>query len=240
MVLAASTRRGGQSLAGIARSEIGHGRRDRGGDRDPLHRSIIALAGLGIVVVKALGGEEVPMKAGTVAGLSREGDDLAKTIDSGRPVVYDVPPGADLSIRQTRRRVDGLPRAVPARRARRTRSTRLADGKRLVLPEEARRLVPGSSWGTFTIACTIPIALFVGWYMYRFRKGKVVEASLDRRGGRAGGDGRRGVDPRLGARALLLAVARPDDLRHRRLRLRRLGPAGLAPASARATTSRAS
>ncbi len=38
--------------------------------------------------------------------------------------------------------------------------------------------MPGSSWGTFTIACTIPIALFVGWYMYRFRKGRVVEASL--------------------------------------------------------------
>src|SRR6185436_1683032 len=33
-------------------------------------------------------------------------------------------------------------------------------------------------WGTFTIACTIPIALFVGLYMYRIRKGKVVEASL--------------------------------------------------------------
>ncbi len=47
-----------------------------------------------------------------------------------------------------------------------------------VLPRDAKRLVPGSSWGTFTIACTIPIALFVGWYMYRFRKGKVVEASL--------------------------------------------------------------
>src|SRR5262249_12017911 len=41
-----------------------------------------------------------------------------------------------------------------------------------------RRLVPGSSWGTFTIAATIPIALFVGWYMYRLRRGKVLEASL--------------------------------------------------------------
>src|SRR5437868_5320392 len=40
------------------------------------------------------------------------------------------------------------------------------------------RLVPGSSWGTFTIACTIPIALFVGLYMYKIRKGHVVEASL--------------------------------------------------------------
>ena len=35
-----------------------------------------------------------------------------------------------------------------------------------------------SSWGTFTIAMTIPIALFVGLYMYRIRPGKVGEASL--------------------------------------------------------------
>jgi carbon starvation protein len=46
------------------------------------------------------------------------------------------------------------------------------------LPAGAQRLVPGSSWGTFTIACTIPIALFVGLYMYKIRKGRVVEASL--------------------------------------------------------------
>ncbi|MEQ8190177.1 MAG: carbon starvation CstA family protein, partial [Candidatus Eremiobacterota bacterium] len=29
-----------------------------------------------------------------------------------------------------------------------------------------------SSWGVFTIGCSIPIALFMGLYMYRFRKGK--------------------------------------------------------------------
>ena len=34
-----------------------------------------------------------------------------------------------------------------------------------------------SSWGTFTIAMTIPIALFMGLYMYRFRKGRIAEAS---------------------------------------------------------------
>lgn len=34
-----------------------------------------------------------------------------------------------------------------------------------------------SAWGTFTIATSIPIALFMGLYMYRFRKGKVAEAS---------------------------------------------------------------
>ena len=35
-----------------------------------------------------------------------------------------------------------------------------------------------SSWGTFTIAMTIPIALFVGLWMYRIRPGKVAEASV--------------------------------------------------------------
>ncbi len=35
-----------------------------------------------------------------------------------------------------------------------------------------------SSWGTFTIAMTIPIALFVGLWMYRIRPGKVAEASI--------------------------------------------------------------
>ncbi|HEY1189675.1 MAG TPA: carbon starvation CstA family protein, partial [Gemmata sp.] len=40
------------------------------------------------------------------------------------------------------------------------------------------QVVPGSSWGTFTIAATIPIALLVGLWMYRIRPGRVVEASL--------------------------------------------------------------
>ncbi len=35
-----------------------------------------------------------------------------------------------------------------------------------------------SAWGTFTIAMTIPIALFVGLWMYRIRKGKIAEASI--------------------------------------------------------------
>lgn len=35
-----------------------------------------------------------------------------------------------------------------------------------------------SSWGTFTIAMTIPIALFVGLWMYRIRKGRIGEASV--------------------------------------------------------------
>ncbi|MCX5867452.1 MAG: carbon starvation protein A [Proteobacteria bacterium] len=35
-----------------------------------------------------------------------------------------------------------------------------------------------SSWGTFTIAFTIPVALLVGWYMRRLRPEKVAEASV--------------------------------------------------------------
>ncbi|HOC18056.1 MAG TPA: carbon starvation CstA family protein [Vicinamibacterales bacterium] len=35
-----------------------------------------------------------------------------------------------------------------------------------------------SPWGTFTIGATIPLALFMGFYMYRFRRGKIAEATV--------------------------------------------------------------
>ena len=35
-----------------------------------------------------------------------------------------------------------------------------------------------SPWGTFTVGFTIPLALVMGLYMYRFRKGRIAEASL--------------------------------------------------------------
>ncbi len=35
-----------------------------------------------------------------------------------------------------------------------------------------------SSWGTFTIAATIPIAIFMGLWMFKFRKGRTVEATI--------------------------------------------------------------
>ena len=35
-----------------------------------------------------------------------------------------------------------------------------------------------SAWGVFTIGTTIPIALYMGWHMYRFRKGKILEATI--------------------------------------------------------------
>lgn len=35
-----------------------------------------------------------------------------------------------------------------------------------------------SRWGTFTIAMTIPLAVFMGFWMYVWRKGKIVEATV--------------------------------------------------------------
>jgi carbon starvation protein len=35
-----------------------------------------------------------------------------------------------------------------------------------------------SAWGTFTIGVSIPLALFMGLYMYRFRKGHIAEATI--------------------------------------------------------------
>src|SRR3972149_7483573 len=53
-----------------------------------------------------------------------------------------------------------------------------------------------SSWGTFTIACTIPIALFLGLYMYRFRKGRIAEGTI------------------IGGILLILAVIFGKDIAH--------------------------
>ena len=35
-----------------------------------------------------------------------------------------------------------------------------------------------SAWGTFTIGVSIPLALFMGLYMYRFRQGRIMEATI--------------------------------------------------------------
>jgi carbon starvation protein len=35
-----------------------------------------------------------------------------------------------------------------------------------------------SPWGTFTVGFTVPLALYMGLHMYRFRKGKVAEATV--------------------------------------------------------------
>jgi carbon starvation protein len=197
LVLAASVRRGGRSLAQIAFSDIG---RVAGiaSTIAILFIIVIALAGLGKVVVKALGGEEVKYPAGSklvvhLASLEPNSlDVLRKTSDN----VYLIPAGTDLvwndgsstmkiaEAFQLRTRSDlkiastGGSTSMKGSPAQADLVVKKEYQITYLLPPDAVRLVPGSSWGTFTIACTIPIALFVGLYMYKLRPGHVVEASL--------------------------------------------------------------
>ena len=234
LVLAASVRRGGRSLAEIARAEIGS---LAGGTASIaiLFVVIIALSGLGVVVVKALGGEEIKLAAGTVFHLPDGGE--AQTVERrraatmprcrrARGIAYTN--GAERGAQRSRSRSHGARR--PTQRSDDRSPLEPADGRAITLPEGVTQAVPGSSWGTFTIACTVPIALVVGLYMYKIRKGRVVEASAHRRGRGAGRHGGRQLDSRLGARAVLSALAKPDDPGDLRLRLHRLGAAGVAAA----------
>ncbi len=196
LVLAASVRRDGKSLAEIARAELG---------RIPaiiasiaiLFIVIIALAGLGFVVVKALGGEEVKLPAGmqiTVPNGARV-EAVPRTLTNTDSVIEFPPlckvrysPNHPESERPETFRVR-VPlsadlKAIDAQNKPLVDRTGLdfhgiATGPcSIILPANSYQVVPGSSWGTFTIACTIPIALLVGLWMYRIRKDCVVEASI--------------------------------------------------------------
>ena len=176
MVLAASTRRDGLSLAGLARVEIG---RPAGlaAAIAILYIVIIALAGLGIVVVKALGGEEVRMKPGGVLEYPANSE-IKRVFYPNRPTIHHVPGGSTYRFGEAAGQTMIIHERFDLMGPQDQRLKSTPDSKGWILPENAKRMVPGSSWGTFTIACTIPIALFVGWYMNQFRKGKILEASL--------------------------------------------------------------
>ena len=175
MILVASTRRGGRSLAAIAREEIGPASGIATGVAI-LYVIVIALAGLGIVVVKALGGEEVPMGGPDAALVYPASAAVDKTIRRDGTRVYAVPPGSTYRFGKAPADrltfAEGFDLSVPAG------SALKAGASGYALPIGTKRLVKGSSWGTFTIACTVPIALLVGLYLYKFRKGRVVEASI--------------------------------------------------------------
>lgn len=178
LVLAASVRRGGRSLAEIARTELGRYAAVVV-SLAILFIVVIALAGLGFVVVKALGGEEIKLREGMQITLPAGAAPVRDTTASedGR-VVYAFPEGCSLRFTPNSSPLDrpeAFRVAVPAGTA---DALAVAAGGTVTLPAGCLQLVPGSSWGTFTIACTVPIALFVGLYMYRIRKGAVVEASL--------------------------------------------------------------
>jgi carbon starvation protein len=178
LVLAASVRRGGKSLVQIALTELGK----------PaaailslaiLFIVVIALAGLGAVVVKALGGDEIKLAAGTQITLPKGKE--VEQVDSTRDFLY--PAGCKIQFTQggpeITRPEQFLIREPLATKGSVRKMQFVRDGQRIIrLPDGYEQIVPGSSWGTFTIACTIPIALLMGLYTYRLRKGKILEASL--------------------------------------------------------------
>jgi carbon starvation protein len=205
LVLAASVRRDGKSLAEIARAELGRPAAIVASVAI-LFIVIIALAGLGIVVVKALGGEEVKLPKGmeitvppgkwvysyiVVREPQKSNPDdhqllvvpagssvryKADAIPSSRPESFQVkvpllPDGQTWSPARGEAVLPDEPLGPFPPRITKTETT-------YIVPEKAVQIIPGSSWGTFTIACTIPIALLVGLWMYRIRKGRVVEASI--------------------------------------------------------------
>ncbi len=170
LVMAASVRRGGKSLAEIARAELGPFAY-RVVSAAILFIVVIALAGLGIVVVKALGGEE--RSTGQIRVRLPEG----VALDHSKNPTYHFPAGCEI-VDAKGNKLSDRPQGFEVRIS--TDEAIAAPGADRVvqIPEKSTLMVPGSSWGTFTIAATIPIALLIGLYMYRIRKGAVVEASL--------------------------------------------------------------
>src|SRR5689334_18272106 len=177
LVMAASVRRGGRSLAEIAKAELGRSASVIA-SAAILVIVVIALAGLAFVVVKALGGEEAKLVPGMTVR-TPEGE-RPEPVSSALPVyrfpqkcevAYDAhskpavrPEAFDVGLAKDRA---GLPSVEQSRAgllggpAATAITIEPASGI-YVLPAGSKQLIPGSSWGTFTIACTIPIALFVG------------------------------------------------------------------------------
>jgi carbon starvation protein len=176
LVMAASVRCGGRSLAEIARNELGSWASGVV-SAAILFIVVIALAGLGFVVVKALGGEEVKVPQGTRITLAT-GTALEYLPTSSGATKVQFPQGC--LIRYPGEESDAMrPEAFVLQLGTDDKGRLLAgENNVLELPADGWHVIKGSSWGTFTIACTIPIALFVGLYMNRLRKGRVVEASI--------------------------------------------------------------
>jgi carbon starvation protein len=179
IILAASLRRGGRSLAQIAISDVGPVA-GAAASAAILFILIIALAGLGKVVVKALGGEAVTYPTGSRLILA-DGTTLDERYSEtgGREHLdYMVPPNSQLEWNNGQQRMTITESFTLSLANANVNSVTPDTTGGFVLPPGATRLVPGSSWGTFTIAATIPIALFIGLYTYKIRKGRVVEGSI--------------------------------------------------------------
>lgn len=170
LVLVASMRRNGRSLAQIAFEEIGK----TGGSAAMLAILVIivlALGGLGKVVVNALGGDRVtyPPDARLVFSPSIASEQLQRQADG----TYNIPAGTEMRWNKNQSSI-----VIKEAFVLKTPAPLQLEASATAIPSGSVRLMPGSPWGTFTIAATIPIALLVGFYMYKIRPGKVLEASI--------------------------------------------------------------
>ena len=212
LVLAASVRRGGKSIAEIAKHELGKPAAVIAAVAI-LFIITIALAGLGIVVVKALGGEEAKLPAGMIVTVP-EGKLLKPIgeVDHGKSEIYEFPSGCSIRYSAEVAPVErsetfqikvpvgfigknellflcdasgsGLRAPDDERKQQaidnmlKRRGITMAEYLNITLPAGCTQVVPGSSWGTFTIACTIPIAVFVGLLMKFWKRVGVLAGSL--------------------------------------------------------------
>jgi carbon starvation protein len=177
LVLAASVRRDGRSLAEIARTELGRSAAILV-SAAILFILIIALGAFGFVVVQALGGDQVRLTDGTQIILPNDKPIEFVSAEMDGTTIYRFP--EDCRVRYD----SGQPTTTRPEEflieAHRTLSLSRSDEGLLVgLPPGSVELIPGSSWGIFAIACTIPISLFMGWYFAEARKGgRIVGASV--------------------------------------------------------------
>ncbi len=186
IVLAVSVRHDGKSLAQIAHTEAGPVA-GWAAALGILFVLVIALAGLGKVVTKALGGEEITFPTGTRFVAPESAKPIVPYEQTDVLTVYRAEPGTKVfypngtivtlshkTLIETRNKV-----GMTDWDAKNAQSgTRPGDELTIVPAITATQKIPGSSWGTLTIFLTIPIALFTGLYMYRIRKGHVLEASV--------------------------------------------------------------
>ena len=196
LILAASLRHKGRSLAQIAREEIGPVSGGMG-IVAIIFITIVSLAGLGAVVVKALGGDEVGVQpnsriilpAGEKASHANDGkvrlpagtrliipSVLSSTSSEGgkRTVEKEFPlsfaQDAEFAHPKEGSKGDDAQAVLAAE-----------PGEVVTIANKATLFVPGSSWGVFTIGTSIPIALFMGLWMYVIRKNaktRILEASV--------------------------------------------------------------
>ncbi|HLX61656.1 MAG TPA: carbon starvation protein A [Planctomycetota bacterium] len=185
LILAASLRHKGRSLAQMAREEIG-AVSGAASVAAILFIVVVALAGLGIAVVKALSGEEVIAPEGSrivlAANAERGLEASTVSIPEGAILYVPLPAGAlrangatehPFPLPHSQKFVAGSAAEVSALLA-------AKPGESVKLPSGGKLLVPGSSWGVFTIGMSIPIALLMGLWMYVIRKKsptRIAEAS---------------------------------------------------------------